>query len=73
MNTTQQIEDIKTAKPNMTITVKYFARLRVVESYPHNGKQCWCVVDSMGGMFPVADEAVAVTEAIRRSRTLTIK
>lgn len=44
--------------------MKYFARLRVLTSYPYSGQEVWCVVDSMGGAFPVADEATAVAEAM---------
>lgn len=47
--------------------MKYFARRCYLTDYPYSGKEVWCVVDSMGGAFPVADEFAAVTEALIRN------
>lgn len=50
--------------------MKYFARLRAIYQYPYSGQEVWCVVDSMGGAFPVGDEATAVTESLLRNAML---
>lgn len=51
-------------------TVKYFARLRIVNDYPENGTVQWCVVDNLGGAIVVSSEQSARTEAAERNAAI---
>lgn len=47
--------------------MRYFARQRRVDDFPHNGELCWGVADSLGGFVICRDEESAVSEAMLRN------